>query len=115
SRYRKQDRIASRVRRGVHFKHHECETSFLEAVFSRGDRALSPVIERAWRHGARFDGWSETFLRSARGERALSRVSGRAWRQGARFDGWTETFLRSAWVKAFAEEGIDPERYAHGD
>jgi radical SAM-linked protein len=82
--YRKQDRIASRVRRGVNFKHHECETSFLEAVFSRGDRALAPVLERAWRHGARFDGW-------------------------------TETFLRSAWVKAFAEEGIDPEMYAHGD
>ena len=28
--YRKQGRIGSRVRRGVRFKHHECETTFLE-------------------------------------------------------------------------------------
>jgi len=59
--YRKQDRIASRVRRGVRFKHHECETTFLEGVFSRGDRKLSAVVERAFRLGARFDGWAEHF------------------------------------------------------
>ena len=59
--YRKQDRIAARVRRGVRFKHHKCETSFLEGVFSRGDRALGDVLERAWRNGARFDGWDEQF------------------------------------------------------
>jgi radical SAM family uncharacterized protein/radical SAM-linked protein len=59
--YRKQDRIAGRVRRGVRFKHHECETTFLEAVFSRGDRRLSAVLERAWRSGARFDGWGEHY------------------------------------------------------
>jgi radical SAM family uncharacterized protein/radical SAM-linked protein len=59
--YRKQDRIAARVRRGVRFKHHKCETSFLEGVFSRGDRALGDVLERAWSNGARFDGWDEHF------------------------------------------------------
>jgi radical SAM-linked protein len=59
--YRKQDRIAARVRRGVRFKHHGCETSFLEGVFSRGDRALGAVLERAWRGGVRFDGWEEHF------------------------------------------------------
>jgi radical SAM family uncharacterized protein/radical SAM-linked protein len=59
--YRKQDRIAARVRRGVRFKHHRCETSFLEGVFSRGDRSLGAVLERAWRGGARFDGWDEHF------------------------------------------------------
>jgi radical SAM-linked protein len=63
--YRKQDRIAGRVRRGVKFKHHECETSFLEGVFSRGDRRLGRVLERAWRNGARFDGWSEHFALDA--------------------------------------------------
>jgi radical SAM-linked protein len=56
---RKQARIAERVRRGVRFKHHACDTSFLEAVFSRGDRRLGDVLERAWRGGARFDGWDE--------------------------------------------------------
>jgi radical SAM family uncharacterized protein/radical SAM-linked protein len=59
--YRKQDRIAARVRRGVRFKHHECETTFLEGAFSRGDRSLGAVIERAFRLGARFDGWAEHF------------------------------------------------------
>jgi len=59
--YRKQDRIAARVTRGVRFKHHECETSYLEGVFSRGDRALCKVLETAWRNGARFDGWGEHF------------------------------------------------------
>jgi len=58
---RKQERIAERVRRGVRFRHHSCETSFLEAVFSRGDRALGEVLERAWRAGARYDGWDEHF------------------------------------------------------
>jgi radical SAM family uncharacterized protein/radical SAM-linked protein len=61
--YRKQDRIASRVRRGVRFKHHECETTFLEGAFSRGDRRLGAVVERAFRLGARFDGWAEHFNR----------------------------------------------------
>ncbi len=59
--YRKQNRIAARVRRGVRFKHHECETTFLEGVFSRGDRSLGAVVERAFRLGARFDGWAEHF------------------------------------------------------
>ena len=59
--YRKQSRIDARVQRGVRFKHHECETSYLEGVFSRGDRALCGVLERAWRNGARFDGWAEHF------------------------------------------------------
>ena len=59
--HRKQDRIAARVRRGVRFKHHECETTFLEGAFSRGDRRLGAVVERAFRMGARFDGWAEHF------------------------------------------------------
>lgn len=59
--YRRQDRIAARVRRGVRFKHHRGETSFYEGVFSRGDRKLGDVLEAAWRRGARFDGWDEHF------------------------------------------------------
>ena len=40
---------------------HDPETSFLEAVFSRGDRRLADAIEAAWRDGAKFDSWSEYF------------------------------------------------------
>jgi radical SAM superfamily enzyme YgiQ (UPF0313 family) len=41
--------------------YHDPEQSFLEAVFARGGAELGPAIEEAWRRGARFDGWSETF------------------------------------------------------
>ncbi|MDR1873667.1 MAG: TIGR03960 family B12-binding radical SAM protein, partial [Synergistaceae bacterium] len=47
--------------RALSLKYHEPEQSFLEGVLARGDRRLADVIERAWRRGARFDGWSETF------------------------------------------------------
>ncbi|MDR1892404.1 MAG: TIGR03960 family B12-binding radical SAM protein [Oscillospiraceae bacterium] len=40
---------------------HNASTSFLEAVFARGDRRLSKVLEEAHRRGCIFDGWSEFF------------------------------------------------------
>jgi radical SAM family uncharacterized protein/radical SAM-linked protein len=45
----------------IDVKVHHAETSLLEGVISRGDRRLSKVIERAWRLGCRFDGWTEHF------------------------------------------------------
>ncbi len=51
----------SRQRSSVRIKTHNVERSVLEAVFARGDRRLADTIERAWRDGARFDGWDECF------------------------------------------------------
>lgn len=48
-------------RRRVNFNYHDANLSFIEAVFARGDRRLGDALETAWRHGARFDGWSEHF------------------------------------------------------
>ncbi|MGB0714372.1 MAG: TIGR03960 family B12-binding radical SAM protein [Phycisphaerae bacterium] len=48
-------------RGAVKLKTHNVERSILEGVFSRGDRRLAPVILEAYRLGARFDGWDETF------------------------------------------------------
>ena len=48
-------------RSAVKIQTHRVETSILEAVFARGDRRLGPVIHEAWKRGARFDGWTETF------------------------------------------------------
>jgi radical SAM family uncharacterized protein len=45
----------------IKIKTHSVERSVLEAVFARGDRRLAPVIEHAYRSGARFDGWDECF------------------------------------------------------
>jgi len=40
---------------------HDFSMSFLEGVFSRGDRRLSRVIAKAWEKGAKFDSWREFF------------------------------------------------------
>lgn len=45
----------------VNISWHDSSTSFLEGVFARGDRRLSPVIERAFRKGCKFDSWNECF------------------------------------------------------
>lgn len=60
---RRQQYLRQRFRqlRGIDFSSHDRQTSFLEAVFSRGDRRLSAVVLEAWRRGARFDGWTECF------------------------------------------------------
>ena len=44
---------------GVELKVHDSDTSWLEAVFARGDRTLADVLERAYRAGARFDSWED--------------------------------------------------------
>jgi radical SAM family uncharacterized protein/radical SAM-linked protein len=49
-------------RKGFRLKWHEPYQSFLEGLFSRGDRRLAPLIEAAWQAGARLDGWSDHFL-----------------------------------------------------
>jgi radical SAM family uncharacterized protein len=45
--------------RSIRLKVHHYDTSWLEALFSRGDRRLCAVAEAAWRKGARFDAWDE--------------------------------------------------------
>ena len=47
--------------KGVEFKYHAVDLSYIEAVFARGDRRLADALERAWRLGCRFDGWSDQF------------------------------------------------------
>ncbi len=47
--------------KSITYNWHDPETSYLEAVFSRGDSRLSDVIEHAWKNGAKFDSWTEYF------------------------------------------------------
>ena len=47
--------------RSIVYNYHEQETSFMEAVFARGDRRTCDVLIKAFEKGARFDGWSEYF------------------------------------------------------
>ena len=53
--------LARNGRLPVKFRWHNAQRSQLEAVLSLGDRRLAPMIESAWRLGARFDGWDEWF------------------------------------------------------
>ena len=47
--------------KAISLQYHDARISHIEAVFSRGDRKLSSLIELAWQKGARFDGWTEWF------------------------------------------------------
>jgi radical SAM superfamily enzyme YgiQ (UPF0313 family) len=50
------------MRNRLRFKWQDPHLSFLEGIFSRGDRDLSRVLIEAYRMGCRFDGWSDQFL-----------------------------------------------------
>jgi radical SAM family uncharacterized protein/radical SAM-linked protein len=43
----------------IKVKWNKPEASWLEGIFSRGDRRLTAVLIDAWKAGARFDSWSE--------------------------------------------------------
>ena len=58
---------------GVRFKWQEPRVSFLEGVWSRGDRRLSRLLITAYQKGCRLDGWSDRF----------------------RFDLWQKAFLET--------------------
>ncbi len=45
----------------ISVSYHGAQTSFLEAVFARGDRRLCAVLEQAAAWGFHFDGWDECF------------------------------------------------------
>lgn len=58
----KMDYLKQRLsKKGMNFKGHNTEMSLLEAVFSRGDAALSGLIEKACLLGCRLDAWTESF------------------------------------------------------
>ena len=45
----------------ISYNYHDADTSFLEAVFARGDRKLNAVLLKACEKGMHFDGWSDCF------------------------------------------------------
>ena len=69
-------------------KFHQPERSFIEAVFSRGDRRLGELLIKAWQNGCKFDAWDEFFD----------------------FGKWTKSFEEMKSVQGF--EWFTPEFYA---
>ena len=47
--------------KSIGMRYHDGRPSIIEGLLSRGDRRVGAVIERVWRDGGRFDGWSEHF------------------------------------------------------
>ena len=45
----------------INFKSHDHKLSILESIFSRGDRKLAPVLQKAHELGAGFEAWTEFF------------------------------------------------------
>jgi radical SAM family uncharacterized protein/radical SAM-linked protein len=57
---RKQAILRSEARvQGFNLRTHDHRVSHLEGIIARGDFRTGALIERAWRMGARFDGWDE--------------------------------------------------------
>ena len=48
-------------KKGANLRYHNPRVSYIEGVFSRGDRKLAGLLENAWKNGARLDGWTEHF------------------------------------------------------
>ena len=58
----KQRYMRGRLRnKNISLSWHDYDCSLMEAVFARGDRRLSAVLEEAFAEGAVFDGWTEYF------------------------------------------------------
>ena len=47
--------------KSITYNWHDPQTSYVEAVLSRGDRRLADVIEWVWAHGGKRDSWTEYF------------------------------------------------------
>ncbi len=59
---RKQQLIKENIHsKKITYNYHHADTSFLEAVFARGDRRLCRVLALACERGFRFDGWNDCF------------------------------------------------------
>ena len=57
--------------RALRFGRHHPFATFIEGLITRSDRRAADLLETAWRHGARFDGWDD-WRNEAAWERALA-------------------------------------------
>ncbi|MCK5506475.1 MAG: TIGR03936 family radical SAM-associated protein, partial [Thermodesulfovibrionia bacterium] len=114
---KKQDYIRRAFRkRRINFKGQHVENSLLEAVFARADKDSALLLEKAWRLGCCFDGWSELFdfgkweLAAAETGIDLYEYASRSFKLDDELPwdfidtGITKKFLKSEYQKAFDGE-----------
>ena len=113
---RRQGLLRERLPRQIRVRFHDVGTSLVEATMAMGGREVGELIEAAWRGGARFDGWSESFdagiWRRAAAEVGIE-LGGRAWSATAELP-WLavdplvgETFLGDEAARAGRGETTD--------
>ena len=109
--------------RGVQLKWHDPKATVIEGVLSRGDRALSDLLEEVWKSGGTFQEWSEHFnidrWLDAMAKLDLS-VEWYAYRHRERSDplpwdhldaGLYKDFLWQEWRDALEEVGLEDCRW----
>jgi len=114
--------------KAIGFRYHDGKPGAVEGLLSRGDRRVGRVIERVWREGQRFDGWSEHFSyprwATAADEELAAYGLDMAWfttRERGEEEvlpwdhldsGLDKTWLWSEWQDALAETEIDDCRWS---
>ncbi len=53
---------AFKMMKNIVYNYHDVDTSFLEAVFAKGDRRLGKVLLEAHQKGCKFDSWRDHFV-----------------------------------------------------
>jgi hypothetical protein len=112
----RQDLVRSSLPRQIRVRFHDVGTSLVEATMAMGGAEVGALIEAAWRGGARFDGWSESFD-AAIWRRAADDVGielgGRSW-SGTDALPWltvdplvNDAFLREEAARALRAETTD--------
>jgi radical SAM family uncharacterized protein len=112
----RQELLRSSLPRQIRVRFHDVGTSLVEATMAMGGAEVGELIEAAWRGGARFDGWSESFD-AAIWRRAADDVGielgGRSW-SGTDALPWltvdplvNDAFLREEAARALRAETTD--------
>jgi radical SAM family uncharacterized protein/radical SAM-linked protein len=90
----------------VDLKTHENHQSHIEGIFSRGDRAVSDLLEAAFRLGCRFDGWDDV-LRIDLWDQAIEETAARTGLAVDRYLGTIPVTARLPWDHI--DIGLEPD------
>lgn len=96
---RRQDLLRKRLakHRAIKFGYHAPQSTFIEGLIARSDRSIAPVLEEAWRRGARLDSWDEY-------------LNFKAWQDAVTATGFSvsEAYRQRALDEALPWDFIDP-------
>ncbi|MGB9857679.1 MAG: TIGR03960 family B12-binding radical SAM protein [Dictyoglomaceae bacterium] len=117
---KRKEYILKRLKRGpFNLDFHDYNMSFLEAIFSRGDRKLAKILYSAWENGSRLEGWRD-YLNISLWEKAFinNKIDQREYLREKSLDeglpwdhiltGVSKEFLKKEREKAYKAEETPP-------